>query len=112
LSNLFRNLLGNALKYAAKINPRIEVTGQQFSDRVRFQVVDHGLGIPTEEREAIFEPFRRGTAGKGAQGTGIGLATVAKIARVFAGSCWVEETPGGGATFIVDFPDDGEKRER
>ena len=112
LSNLFRNLLGNALKYAAKINPRIEVTGQQFSDRVRFQVVDHGLGIPTEEREAIFEPFRRGTAGKGAQGTGIGLATVAKIARVFSGSCWVEETPGGGATFIVDFPDDGEKRER
>ncbi len=109
LSNLFRNLLGNALKYAAKENSHIEVTGQKFPDRVRFLVIDHGPGIPMSEREAIFEPFHRGVRSRGTQGSGIGLATVAKTARVFSGSCWVEETPGGGATFVVDFPCCGEK---
>ena len=104
LSNLFRNLLSNALKYAAKENPKIEVKGQKFPAKVRFMVIDHGPGIPLAEREVIFEPFKRGSGSRRVPGTGIGLATVAKTARVFSGSCWVEETPGGGATFIVDFP--------
>ncbi|MCK4501883.1 MAG: hypothetical protein KAU22_02545, partial [Desulfuromonadales bacterium] len=104
LADLFRNLLENALKYAGKHNPNIEITGQKFSDRVRYKVIDHGLGIDIAEHETIFEPFNRGSSSKGYPGTGIGLATVAKIARVADGSVWVEETPGGGATFIIDLP--------
>ncbi len=103
LADLFRNLLGNALKYAAEHDPRIEVSGEKFADRVRFKVVDHGPGVVEEEREVVFEPFKRGSSSRGFSGTGIGLATVAKIARVFDGSAWVEETSGGGATFVVDF---------
>lgn len=102
LADLFRNLLANALKYAAKIDPHIEITGEAFPNRVRYQVVDHGAGIPADELDEIFEPFRRGNNSKGHQGSGIGLATVAKIARVYDGSAWVEETPGGGATFVVE----------
>lgn len=104
LTDLFRNLLGNALKYAAPVNPEIEVRGRSFKDRNRYLVCDHGPGIERDERDDIFEPFRRGKNCQGIAGTGIGLATVAKIARVYGGSAWVEETPGGGATFIVDFP--------
>ena len=104
LADLFRNLLGNALKYAAEHDPRIEVSGSEFSDRIRFVVVDHGLGIDESERETIFEPFKRGRLGQGSIGTGIGLATVARIARVSGGTSWAEETSGGGATFIVDLP--------
>ena len=104
LTDLFRNLFENALKYAAPHDPSIEVSGRKFADRVRFFVADHGPGIAVAEREEIFEPFKRGSSSKGYSGTGIGLATVAKIARVSGGSAWVEETPGGGATFIVDFP--------
>ncbi|MDA3901931.1 MAG: ATP-binding protein [Desulfuromusa sp.] len=104
LTDLFRNLLENALKYAAPQNPHIEVSGHQFFDRVRFVVVDHGSGIAAAERETVFEPFKRGSSSKGLSGTGIGLATVAKIARISGGNTWVEETPGGGATFIVDLP--------
>ncbi|SEA60481.1 PAS domain S-box-containing protein [Desulfuromusa kysingii] len=104
LTNLFRNLLINALKYAVHQNPCIEISGKKYRDRVRYKVIDHGLGIAPEEREKIFEPFKRGIHSKGIPGTGIGLATVAKIARVSGGNAWVEETPGGGATFIVDFP--------
>ncbi|MCK5825853.1 MAG: PAS domain S-box protein [Desulfuromusa sp.] len=102
LADLFRNLLGNALKYAAEHDPHIEISGSEFSDRVRFVVVDHGLGVAGGERETIFEPFKRGRCSHESSGTGIGLATVAKIARVSGGNSWVEETPGGGATFIVD----------
>jgi len=104
LADLFRNLLGNALKYAAQDDPHIEITGQDLSDRIRLAVVDHGSGIAEEERETVFEPFKRGNSSQGFPGTGIGLATVAKIARVSGGHAWVEETPGGGATFIVDLP--------
>ena len=104
LIDLFRNLLGNALKYAAAHDPHIEVSGDKFSDKIRLVVVDHGPGIERDERETIFEPFKRGRHSQGSSGTGIGLATVAKIARVANGSSWIEETPGGGATFIVEFP--------
>ena len=104
LIDLFRNLVGNALKYAAPQDPHIEISGQRFFNRIRFKVVDHGPGIIAVEREEVFEPFKRGSSGQGCSGTGIGLATVAKIARVFDGDAWVEKTRGGGATFIVDLP--------
>jgi len=105
LADLFRNLLANALKYAASSNPHIEITGESFPDRVRYRVIDHGPGIPVDEQDEVFEPFRRGSNSPGHQGTGIGLATVAKIARVYEGSAWVEQTQGGGATCVVElFP--------
>ncbi|MEA3545543.1 MAG: PAS domain S-box protein [Thermodesulfobacteriota bacterium] len=104
LTDMFRNLLGNALKYAVEHDPRIEVSGYIFFERVRYKVVDHGPGVHLAEREAVFEPFKRGNNSTGSVGTGIGLATVAKIARIFGGNAWVEETPGGGATFIIDLP--------
>jgi PAS domain S-box-containing protein len=102
LNDLFHNLLENALKYAAPVDPHVEVRGQQIGDgRARFQVIDHGPGIPQEEWEEVFEPFKRGSGSHGVPGTGIGLATVAKIARVFGGSAWVSNTSGGGAIFNV-----------
>ncbi len=104
LTDLFRNLLANALKYAGSHDPHIEIIGQKFATRVRYKVIDHGLGIDDSEHESIFEPFNRGSNIAGQAGTGIGLATVAKIARVAGGSAWVENTPGGGATFIIDLP--------
>lgn len=111
LVEMFENLIGNAVRYGCKAGDRIQVGGERRGDKVRFYVRDHGPGIPTEERGRIFEVFFRGTTGKHKQGTGIGLATVQKIARLFDGSAWVEETPGGGSTFwieMVDVPAKGE----
>jgi len=105
LSDLFRNLLGNALKYAAGSDPHIELRGERQGRRVRYLVIDHGPGIPEDEREGLFEPFARGSNSSGQSGTGIGLATVAKIARIYQGSAWIESTSGGGATFIVELTD-------
>ena len=105
LVQIFDNLIVNALKYGCKRGDTIEVGGERSGDKVSFYVRDHGPGIPVGEREGIFEVFCRGGAGKDTQGTGIGLATVQKVASLFDGRAWVEETSGGGCTFWVDIVD-------
>lgn len=103
LSQVFANLLTNAIRYAGGPGARIDVGGWVENGRTRYFVRDHGPGIPDAERVSIFDPFTRGsTAGK-IPGTGIGLATVGKTARRYGGRAWVEETPGGGSTFWVEF---------
>ena len=106
LAQLFRNLLGNALRYAGG---RIEIGGKREERCVSYFVRDHGPGIPETERDQIFEVFYRGSTAGARRGTGVGLATVRKIARSYGGRAWAEETPGGGTTFrvlIQDCPPD------
>jgi PAS domain S-box-containing protein len=104
LSELFSILIENAVHYAGVPGGRIEIGSLAAGETIRLFVRDHGPGVPETERLRVFDPFYRGsTAGK-RPGTGIGLATVRKIARLYGGRCWVEETPGGGATFCIEFP--------
>ena len=105
LYQVFSNLIGNAVRYAGETDGIIEVGGERHGERVRFFVRDHGPGIPVEERQKIFDLFHRGSTGKGTRGTGLGLAIVRKIAQLAGGKAWVEETPGGGSTFWVEFMD-------
>ena len=105
LEQLFINLIGNALKYAGQPGGVIEVRGQRQGKSVRFWVRDHGPGIPVVEHAKVFDVFYRGSVDQGVQGTGIGLATVKKIAEFYQGKAWVEETPGGGCTFFVELVD-------
>ncbi|OEU75736.1 MAG: hypothetical protein BA869_04725 [Desulfuromonadales bacterium C00003107] len=105
LVQVFHNLIANAIRYGCKPGDVIEVEGERKGAKVRFYVRDYGPGVPAEERGRIFEVFYRGTTGNGKKGTGIGLATVQKIARLFDGRAWVEETAGGGSTFCVEMVD-------
>ena len=82
----------------------IEVGCRQEPGRLVYYVRDHGPGIAPEEREAVFDIFYRGRSSKGSRGTGVGLAIVRKVALRCQGSAWVEETPGGGATFCLAVP--------
>ena len=62
-------------------------------------------GVGEAEREAIFEIFRRGSAGVASgRGTGVGLALVAQFAALHGDRAWVEDNPGGGASFRVFLP--------
>ncbi len=105
LLQVFYNLIGNAVRYGCKAGDVVEVGGERLGERVRLYVRDQGPGIPAEERNRIFEAFFRGKTGKTQQGTGIGLATVMKIARMYEGLAWAEETSGGGSTFWVEMVD-------
>ena len=105
LAEVFENLIGNALRYAVADGGKIEVSGERRNGVTRFQVRDNGPGIPVEEAARVFEVFYRGSTGKKVLGSGVGLATVQKIARLYGGQAWVERTPGGGATFLVEIQD-------
>ncbi|MGJ0620159.1 MAG: sensor histidine kinase [Methylocystis sp.] len=65
-------------------------------------VIDHGEGIAATDREMIFEPFWR--KNESTPGSGLGLAIAKEIVDAHGGRIWVEETPGGGATFKLKFP--------
>lgn len=105
LTQLFDNLIGNAIRYSGRPGP-IEIDGERIGNRLRLTVRDHGRGIPPEERSRIFELFYRCSETSEQEGTGVGLATVQKIAQLFDGSVRVEETPGGGCTFIIELTDE------
>lgn len=94
------NLVGNALHYAA--GKPVVISGERRGSTVRLMVRDHGCGVPDEEKPLIFELFYRGSTGRKVSGTGIGLATVKKIARTYNGNAWVEDAPGGGSIFFVE----------
>lgn len=112
LSQIFANLIGNAVRYGGSPQSPIEVTGERHGERVLFLVRDHGPGLPAEERQQVFDAFFRGSTSGQATGTGIGLATVRKVARLYDGRAWVEETPGGGCTFRVELLDPAPETER
>ncbi|WP_428990952.1 sensor histidine kinase [Methylocapsa aurea] len=97
LESVMTNLLENAV--------RAEPTGGTILVRVRpeatVEVIDHGEGVALDDREAIFEPFwRKNDATRGA---GLGLAITKELMDRQGGRIWVEETPGGGATFKLSF---------
>lgn len=99
---LFTNLIGNAVRYAGGADSPIVVGGTRSESTLRLFVRDHGPGIPDEEKGHLGEFFFRGGNAREQKGNGIGLAIVQKIARHYRGRFWVEDTPGGGATFWVE----------
>jgi two-component system, OmpR family, sensor histidine kinase KdpD len=96
------NVLENALKYSPADEPvRVHVSATPAEAVVR--VIDHGPGVPIEERERIFEPFHRGNRSD-RPGAGLGLAIARGFAEANGGRLWVESRSGQGATFVLALP--------
>ena len=112
ITEAFRNLITNALKYNDKEQPRIEIgflpevaSGAQTEKNV-FYVKDNGVGIACEFHENIFRMFRRLQSAEtaGQDGTGSGLAFVKKIVERHNGRIWLTSKPGCGTTFYFSLP--------
>ncbi len=102
------NLVGNAVKHMGDCpRPRIEVSCRECGDMAVFRVSDTGAGIPEEEQEGIFAPFRR-CSGPEYPGLGIGLSTVKCVVEGWGGKVWLESVPGEGASFYFSAPSCGE----
>jgi PAS domain S-box-containing protein len=100
------NLLLNAVRYGCERGGKIEIYGGSDGDNKSISVIDHGPGIPEQERESVFDVFVRGSNAGSNQGTGVGLATVRKIVERFNGKISLMETSGGGCTFKMSFSAD------
>ncbi|NOR49990.1 MAG: PAS domain S-box protein [Desulfuromonadales bacterium] len=101
---IFVNLLGNAQRYVPVEKGTVEVGSWDEDHMVTYFVRDRGPGVANKEREEIFDIFYRGKTSQGQRGTGVGLAIVRKISLRCQGKAWVEQTPGGGATFCISLP--------
>jgi signal transduction histidine kinase len=105
LSRALWNLLENAAKYSPPGSP-IRVAARRQGSSVLLAVEDEGSGIPSAERERIFQKFVRGAEAKqaGVRGVGIGLALVKRIMEAHGGSVRLESEPGRGSTFTLVLP--------
>ena len=103
LKQVLGNLLGNAVKFTDRGRVTLDVSAAPQTDRVtlRFDVTDTGIGIPDDERVAIFEPFRQvdGSMTRRFGGTGLGLAVACRLAHLMDGDITVDSVPGAGSTF-------------
>lgn len=104
LSQLFQNLIGNAIKYRGKASPEIKVEAADKGDRWVFAVKDNGIGFDKQYAERIFVIFQRLHTKEEYKGTGIGLAICKKIVERHGGTIWVESTAGKGSAFFFTIP--------
>jgi signal transduction histidine kinase len=103
LTQVIVNLLTNAIKYSPE-GGTILVSSKRLNDTIHLFVYDHGIGIPQDKLEQIFEHYTSTTRYIG--GTGLGLPIVRQIVEMHQGRVWAESTLGKGSTFHVVLPID------
>lgn len=106
LTELFRHLIGNALKFVEEGPADVHVSAERNREGWSFAVTDNGIGIKREHAERVFEMFRRlHRQDEAYGGTGIGLTICRKIVTRHGGRIWVEPAAGGGCIFRFTIPD-------
>lgn len=102
LRRAVQNLLRNAVEVTDDqgIAVTVDHNDKASTSSVQLRIADHGPGVPREVRDQIFEPYFTTKE----LGTGLGLALVKQTVNAHGGSVTVENTPGGGATFVVELP--------
>lgn len=102
LEQILVNLLSNAIRHSPE-ESTVTLRVRGAPGAALFEVIDHGPGVPAELRDGVFEPFERFDPHSGL-GTGLGLPVSRRLAEALGGTLTVEETAGGGATFILKLP--------
>ena len=104
LTQIFSNLISNAIKFTAEGAPQIAIDWEEEARYHRFAVRDNGIGIAPEHFERIFEIFKRLHTREAYPGTGAGLTIVKRIVETHGGQIGVLSTPGEGSTFWITIP--------
>lgn len=103
LERVLANLIDNAVAHSPADSP-VRVDVGETAGRVMVRVVDRGPGVTNRDRERVFLPFQRmgDSSPRAGAGVGLGLAVARGFSRAMGGDVTIEDTPGGGATFVVD----------
>ncbi len=105
LTQLFQNLIQNALKYStAERPPEISITATPLAGQWQFAVTDNGIGMESRHLERIFEIFQRLHTADEYSGSGIGLTICQRIIQRHNGRIWATSEPGAGSTFYFTLP--------
>ena len=105
LVNVLQNLVANALKFSGERTPEVQVTAERTGDDAwRIVVADNGIGIATENQQAIFGMFGRVEAAVARPGVGLGLALCERVVARLGGTIGVDSTPGVGSRFWFTLP--------
>jgi light-regulated signal transduction histidine kinase (bacteriophytochrome) len=105
MTQLFQNLIGNAIKFAREgVPPQVKVYSLLSDDKSELHVEDNGIGFDENYSEQIFAPFERLHGRAKYEGTGIGLAICRRIVERHGGEISARSSPGKGSTFIVTLP--------
>src|SRR5579872_3681900 len=109
LSQVFANLIKNAVDFVPVSDGRIEINAQSKDSQVVFYVKDNGSGIPKEKQENLFKKFYQIDASlkRSHGGTGLGLVICKGIVEALGGKIWVESEVGKGTTFWFSIPMNG-----
>ena len=103
LSQLFSNLVSNAVKYSPG-GGLIRVIAAREGTQIAVVVEDHGIGIPEADRERVFERYYRGSNTSGIGGSGVGLSLVRTIVDLHKGTIALDTREGEGSRFTIRFP--------
>ena len=106
LRQVLLNLLGNAVKFTAHGSVEVRLGQSADGSALRVEVVDTGSGIPSEQRQRLFQDFDRLDieATAGVEGSGLGLATSRRLATLMGGSLGYRDNPAGGSVFWLELP--------
>jgi two-component system sensor histidine kinase KdpD len=102
LERVVANLVANALRHGG--DAPVLVTASALAGQVEFRVVDHGPGLPEDDRERVFLPFQRLGDTDNGSGVGLGLALSRGLTEAMGGTLVPEDTPGGGLTMVLSLP--------
>ncbi len=105
LEQVFSNLLDNAVKYLDPKRPgRISIGSQEAATDVVFSVADNGRGIGENDKQKVFEIFKRARNTEDVRGIGMGMAFVKATMHKLGGSIWFDSKLGEGSSFYLRLP--------
>lgn len=102
MERVVANLIENALTWSPN-GQQVRVTAGEVAGRIDLRIIDRGPGIPSDDRETIFQPFQRLGDSSSESGVGLGMAVARGFLEAMGHELAIEDTPGGGTTMVIGF---------
>jgi len=103
IRHIFGNVLSNAIKYSGK-SKKIIFNVTEEKNKILFNVIDYGIGIPAEDQKFLFAPFHRASNVEAIRGTGFGLSIVKRLVDLLSGEIEIVSELGKGTDITIKLP--------